>query len=111
TCIYPFIGKIHSLDEIVINEAEVAEVFTVPLAFFLEEEPATYDITFQPVPSEDFPYELIHGGENYNWRPRATKEYFYQYDGKVIWALTAHIVRHFIQMTKQFLAEEEEAMK
>lgn len=111
TCIYPFIGKIRSLSNMKMNKEEVAEVFTVPLTYFLEHAPAVYDITFQPVPSEDFPYELIHGGKDYDWRPRAKKEYFYQYEDKVIWGLTARIVRHFVEMMHDVMVDEEEAMK
>src|SRR5690625_5722 len=48
--IYPFIGYVTNLDEMDINEKEVAEVFTVPLNYFLENEPKKYKINFEVIP-------------------------------------------------------------
>lgn len=98
--IYPFIGKVTSLDELSLNKKEVAEVFTVPLNYFLENEPEKYKVSFQVVPEKDFPFHLIQGGEDYNWRMRAMDELFYEYDGRIIWGLTARIIHHFVQVVK-----------
>ncbi|WP_449354887.1 NUDIX hydrolase [Virgibacillus natechei] len=96
--IYPFIASIASPDHIRPNDAEVEEVFTVPLAFFLQTKPDVYKVDVQVVPEEDFPFDLIVGGENYNWHTRSIDELFYQYDGKVIWGLTAKILTHFLAL-------------
>ncbi|UJL46265.1 CoA pyrophosphatase [Virgibacillus sp. NKC19-16] len=96
--IYPFIGSITNLDQIQPSEAEVEEVFTVPLAFFLQTKPDVYKVDVQVVPEENFPFDLIVGGENYNWHTRQIDELFYQYDGKVIWGLTAKILTHFLAL-------------
>lgn len=98
--IYPFIGKVTSLEELKINEHEVAEVFTVPLKFFLENEPEKYKIEFKVVPEKDFPYHLIHGGKNYDWRIRKLDELFYVYEDRIIWGLTARIIHHFVSILK-----------
>lgn len=98
--IYPFVGEITSLEALSINEEEVAEVFTVPLRYFLEEEPKKYKIAFEVVPEEGFPYHLIHGGKNYDWRPRRMDELFYEYEGRIIWGLTARIIYHFVDLLK-----------
>lgn len=99
--IYPFIGEIKHINGIALNRHEVAEVFTVPLSFFLKHEPDVYKIGFKIVPEEDFPYHLIHGGKNYDWRLRQIDELFYKYNGRIIWGLTARIIKHFVDLIKK----------
>jgi peroxisomal coenzyme A diphosphatase NUDT7 len=99
--IYPFIGKINDPDKIVPNPSEVGEVFTVPLRFFLETEPETYQINYQVKPEKGFPFDLLIGGENYQWQVKQTREIFYRYEGRVIWGLTAKILTHFLALLHQ----------
>lgn len=101
TAIYPFAGWIKNPDAIVPNEGEVGEVFTVPLSFFEKNKPDRYDIHFKVEPEQGFPYHLIENGEDYNWRTGKMPEYFYQYEGKVIWGLTARILYHFLSLTEK----------
>lgn len=96
--IYPFVGEIDNLEGLRLNNNEVAEVFTVPLSYFLEQEPAIYKIDFKIVPEENFPFHLIQGGKNYNWRLRQLDEFFYEYNGYIIWGLTARIIKHFVDL-------------
>jgi len=98
--IYPFVGKVTSLDNMSLNKQEVAEVFTVPLKYFLENEPEKYKISFEVVPEEDFPFHLIQGGEDYKWRMRQLDELFYEYNDRIIWGLTARIIHHFVEVLK-----------
>ena len=77
------------------SQAEVDEVFTVPLEFFLHTDPECYVIRAKVEPGEDFPYELICGGREYRWRSRKEEVCFYQYEGHVIWGLTAKLIRAF----------------
>ena len=94
--IYPFAGVIHDAEDIMPNEDEVAETFTVPLDYFKTIKPEIFSIHYSVKPEEDFPFDLIIGGENYNWQKRQVDEYFYRYEGKVIWGLTARILTHFL---------------
>jgi peroxisomal coenzyme A diphosphatase NUDT7 len=96
--IYPFVGCIDTPTSIVPNPSEVGEIFTVPLSFFIKNNPEIYHIEFRAEPEENFPFDLIVGGENYNWRTSGIEEYFYRYEGKVIWGLTAKILAHFIEL-------------
>lgn len=98
--IYPFAGFIKSPESINPNPAEVAEVFSVPLSFFTKKMPQIYRINLEVQPEENFPFDLIIGGENYNWRTRKIDEYFYIYEDKVIWGLTAKILSHFVDLVK-----------
>ena len=98
--VYPFVGVIDKEAAIQPNE-EVEEVFTVPLSYFLETKPKIHYINFKIEPEENFPYDLIVGGKDYDWRARKLPEIFYQYDGKVIWGLTARILTHFVELMKK----------
>lgn len=98
--IYPYAGEIMSLEKMVLNKAEVAEVFTVPLTFFLEKEPDIYYVNLEVVPEANFPYHLIQDGEDYDWRTRKVEELFYKYNDRVIWGLTAKIIKHFIEIIR-----------
>ena len=74
------------------SPAEVDRVFTVPVSFFLENEPEVYEIALEVRTPDDFPYEKISGGKNYSWRKRREKVYFYQYGEYSIWGITARLI-------------------
>ncbi len=51
-----------------------------------------------PINNEDFPYELINGGESYKFKKGIMNEYFYKYNEDiVIWGFTAAIIKEFIK--------------
>ncbi len=79
-----------------INEREVAEVFTVPLAFFAENEPYIYEYdVVQKV--EDFPYERFGVRRDYKWRVGHKSIPLYEYGDRLIWGLTAAFVKQFVE--------------
>ena len=86
--------------EMTYNEDEVAEIFTVPLKFFVETEPDAYVNTVRLLPPEDFPYEQVPGGRNYHWHDGHKKVYFYYYKDWVIWWMTAYIMKGAVQTLK-----------
>lgn len=98
--VYSFAGIIDADVEFRPNPPEVDSLFTVPLSFFLEKDPKVYRVNFDIQPEESFPYDLIAGGENYNWRTRQVDEFFYIYEDKVIWGLTAKILTHFMEIIR-----------
>lgn len=98
--IHTYIGQIKSSEEIHINPAEVAEIFTVPLDYLLQTEAEAHDLQLCLTPTEAFPFEWIPGGKDYKFRERRIPEYFYFYEDRIIWGLTARILKQFIDKLK-----------
>lgn len=98
--VYPYVGFINYPEKIKSNPAEVGEIFTVPLSYFLETAPKVYQVNFRAEPEDNFPFDLVVGGENYNWQTRQINEYFYLYGDRVIWGLTARILAHFVEIIR-----------
>ena len=82
------------------NSPEVDEVFQVPLAYFLETEPEIHEVRWKVELGPDFPVDKIHGGRDYPWRERIDRICFYEYDGHVIWGMTAKIMYSFVQLLR-----------
>lgn len=95
--VYPFLAYLKEY-EWTYSKDEVERVFTVPLSWFLEHEPESYDTKVVTVPGEDFPYDLIPDGRQYHWRQGRYKVLFYQYEDAVIWGMTAKIMHSFIEL-------------
>lgn len=95
--IYPYVGILTDYKESY-SQKEVAEVFRVPLNFFRATVPDSYLVEAMAQPEEGFPYELIQGGRKYQWRVLKTEELFYQYEGHVIWGLTARMLAAFLKL-------------
>ncbi len=85
------------------NRDEVAEVFLAPLHFFKDSAPKIYAVDWEPVFPEDFPFDKIYGGRNYGWRPRKSRIRFYDYQGRVIWGMTAKIIENYAGLTENKL--------
>lgn len=96
--IYPYVGIIHDLNEISVQEDEVGEVFTIPLSWFRANRPDKHMIKTTMTPDEDFPFDRIAGGRNYKFRTRRIIEYFYTYESYTIWGMTARILLHFLKI-------------
>ena len=64
------------------SEAEVDHTFLIPFSWFLEQ--------------DDFPYDLIRGGREYNWQVKARNLYFYRHPEAVIWGVTAEIIHDLV---------------
>lgn len=95
-----FVAWIKDSSLIQINPDEVDKVFMIPLDFLLEYQPKKHDLIFKPDFSNDFPVQLIPRGENYPFRLNRMQQFFYIWEGEVIWGLTARILTHFIDLLK-----------
>lgn len=76
----PFVGELKSLDDMRIDENEVAKVFGVPFAFFQDGNNRTKHKVRTPV-----------GDRHY---------YVYDHNGDVIWGLTAQIIVQLVERMK-----------
>lgn len=83
------------------NPDEVQEVFEVPVEFFLENKPETYQTEYRVLENDEFPYDRIVGGRKYNWKDRIDTVYFYQYDRWTIWGLTGKIMNSFSKRIRE----------
>lgn len=94
--IHPFVGCLANPEKIRFNPQEVQEVFTVPLKFFLENEPICYKMDMADKPPQDFPFDLVPYKAQ-DWRVvKRYNVYFYKYDRFVIWGMTARMLYSFI---------------
>ena len=82
------------------SREEVAEVFLAPLSFFENTPAKVYEVDWKPVFPEDFPFDKIYGGRNYECRPTKSRIRFYEYEGRVIWGMTARIIENFVYSTR-----------
>lgn len=78
------------------SPSEVAEVFTVPLSFFQSTEPQVYTYPLIPGQPEGFPYEELGIPRDYPWSCGHVEIPVWQYQGHVIWGMTARIIRGLI---------------
>ena len=104
--IQPYIGIVSAQDyhSISCQLEEVAEVFTIPLAFFLEHPPEIHYMYWKADMSVPFPYDRIENGKSYGFRECKVPELFYFYEGKTIWGLTAQIIENIISEWKTYKA-------
>ena len=79
------------------DAAEVARTFTLPLDYFLQTQPAVYDIASSMEFPEDFPFERIPGGRAYPWRSRPHEVPFYLETEPLVWGLTARVMMRLAQ--------------
>jgi len=102
TLIYPFVGRILRPEEIKPNQAEVEQVFTVPVDFFLQNRPGKTTCDVATRYGLNFPFDRVSAAlYGDTWRKRWTfAVYYYDYGGHFIWGLTARILQNFIKLYK-----------
>lgn len=101
--LYTTVGEIAYEDYLnaVVQRSEVDHVFLIPLRFFMENEPFHYETRVNSDVS-DFPNERVGIGKDYNWRRgRWSIPIYDEYEGYVVWGLTARIVEHVAQQLKE----------
>ena len=95
--VYPFVGVLNPC-KFIINKDEVESIFTVPLDYLLNTVPDKHLVSLQPNPNQDFPFDRIAKGKEYQWRKRYITELFYHYKDRSIWGMTAKILEHFLSI-------------
>ena len=100
---------IQNLDEINFDKTEVEKVFAVPVSFFKENPPEVHYVRLEAHPFyidddgnkvELLPVEKLNLPPRYSkpWGRIKRKVYFYNYNGEVIWGLTAALVKKVVEM-------------
>lgn len=97
TILYPFVGQLLHYSG-TFSEDEVQEVFYIPLEWLQSHEPSCSVLNVSMLPTEDFPFEKIQLGRSYPWASGTYPVYFYEYQDKVIWGITARILRNFVAL-------------
>ena len=95
---YPILGHVapNGAEALRPSPAEVKEAFWVPVDFFLCHPPEVY--TYALVPDvREFPYERIGFPQGYPWRRGRMEVPIYQWEGHVIWGMTARTVRGLLE--------------
>jgi len=82
------------------SPAEVAELFTVPLQYFLDNAPEMHHVNVNNSPSDNFPFDYIPGGRQYPWNSSNYDVPFYFYQDRVIWGLTARVIQNLVQILR-----------
>ena len=82
------------------SPAEVAEVFTVPLSFLQDTAPDLYTYRLKAQIPENFPYDTVGIRQDYPWKGGEAEVPIWQYDGHVIWGMTARILLDIIRHLK-----------
>lgn len=80
---------------------EVERVFTIPLGYFLENDPKYYEVMLKMERGNDFPFELISGGNKFKWRNVNQNVPFYTLKDHYLWGYTANLTHRFSQLIKE----------
>jgi coenzyme A diphosphatase NUDT7 len=78
------------------SPAEVAEAFTVPLAFFRETPPEVWTYRLTPQVPEEFPYEAVGVSRNYPWAGGEVEVPVWYWQGRAVWGMTARITKSLL---------------
>ena len=83
-----------------ISEAEVDEVFTVPVDDLMKTDWEVYWNDLEEVPAEDFPYDRVTSGEAYKWKKGKAPVPVFDVNGRIIWGLTGRMTKEFLEVIK-----------
>lgn len=102
-----FVGELLDLtvESIQPNE-EVERVFTIPLTYFLENEPEFHQVGLKIEHSDDFPFELISNGNAHKWSTRQQSIPFYRLKDNFLWGYTAGLTHRFSEILQDKFIED-----
>ena len=110
--LHPFVAVLADDVVLVPNTQEVAEIFTVPLAWLLAAEPQEALMEVATRPLDGFPLHLLPPDYPDDWKRRKTYPVlFYQYERYVIWGLTARVLEGFIRLCREAWQQNREHKK
>lgn len=89
---------IKNIEELNYNRDEVEKVLLVPIKFFQENTPRMERIEMENKPLFSTSELKLPARYGNSWTGRAREVYFYNYQGEIIWGLTAEIIKEFIDL-------------
>ena len=97
---YPVVGLLppRCEENLTLNPPEVSTVFTVPVAWLLENPPQLFRYPLRPEVGTDFPYDAVHTPAGYAWTPGSMEVPVYRGLPHPLWGLTARITMKFIEV-------------
>lgn len=98
-----YVGElaIESLDDLALNKYEVDHVFTIPLRELKTMIPDVHYVAHHQQVADDFPFNLIPGGKQYNFsRSEQGEILFYNIQGEHLWGMTAKLTARFVDILK-----------
>lgn len=96
--IHCFVGYLDvDVEKIAFNE-EVADIFTIPLEFLIENRPTYFTSEFHIKHPKDFPYDMIPNGRKYRFKAGQHRIPFYDLKSRSLWGYTANLTDHFIDL-------------
>lgn len=99
-----FVANIHisSLSELMLNEDEVAYVFTMPIRELLQQRPEKYMLRGEGKLGPNFPFDRIPGGKNYPFNRKFRRVIpFYDAGDQSLWGMTARLTERFIDIIRE----------
>ena len=94
-CLFPFSDRGQSSD------GAGSETVLIPLDWFLRTEPQIYTVPLRWMFPDDFPFDKIMNGRNYQMGRVEEAQFFYEYDGTVVWGITARIIRSLVEIIRE----------
>ena len=98
--VHPFIGYIKNINSLNINKDEVDKILLVPLKHLINNNPLEVKSKLVVDRNNEFPYDLINSGKNYKFKQGNYRSLFYEYEGNIIWGMTALILEDFLNFIK-----------
>ena len=98
-----YVGElaIESLDDLTLNKYEVDHVFTIPLRELKTMTPDVHYVAHHQQVADDFPFNLIPGGKQYNFSRSEQREIlFYNIQEEHLWGMTAKLTARFVDILK-----------
>lgn len=101
--LHPYAGVLQNCKDLELQEKEVAEIFCVPLAELLAMKPEVGHMEMATKPMSGFPHHLLPAYSK-EWRRRGEYDvYFYVWKERVIWGLTAQVLKNFLDVCRKAL--------
>lgn len=96
----PYVVLKENLPPLTLERAETTEAFTIPFDWFYTTQPQRVVMWEGVHPGEHFPYDKVPHFRP-GWSKRLTYElFFYEYEQRVIWGLTARIIQSLLAICK-----------